>query len=388
MSISYAGDRFQQLAQGWLVATLTHSALGVGVLTAFGTLPLLLLPIGGAIAERADRGRLLLAIQLVGAVSAALVALLVLLGETQLWQIYAWSLLNGLGTLLARPAYKVLLTEVVPEGEVRSAVAVNSVGESAALTIVNGGGGLALAWLGLPVAFLLNAGSYLAAAAGLWRLPTREHASASRRYDMAHRGLWGDLLDGVQYLAGHQTILYPLLLTFATMTLAGPLAAMLPVVVLSRGGSTVDLGILGAVMSIGGVVGAAFAAARSDGENAAGRYAAMGVLAALAVGLFVLVPRPAAALGSLAAIGFVSFAQAVWNTSRIRNLADPAYQARLQAITSMAFTLGFTLGGLWAGAAIDHVGVRALLLGAVGLFLCSAATAVAARRGVAATRWS
>ena len=93
--------------------------------------------------------------------------------------------------------------------------------------------------------------------------------------------------------------------------------------------------------------------------------------------LFVLVPTPPAALG------FVSFAQAVWNTSRIRNLADPAYQARLQAITSMAFTLGFTLGGLWAGAAIDRIGVRAFLLGAAGLILCSAATAVAARRGVA-----
>src|SRR5918998_1323725 len=47
MSLSYGGDRLQQLAQGWLVATLTGSAVGVGLITALGSLPLLLMPLGG-----------------------------------------------------------------------------------------------------------------------------------------------------------------------------------------------------------------------------------------------------------------------------------------------------------------------------------------------------
>ncbi len=55
MGTSYAGDRLQQLAQGWLVATLTGSALGVGLIGALGSLPLLLLPLGGVIAEQLDR---------------------------------------------------------------------------------------------------------------------------------------------------------------------------------------------------------------------------------------------------------------------------------------------------------------------------------------------
>ncbi len=375
MNISYAGDRFQLLAQGWLVATLTHSALGVGLLTVFGTLPLLLLPLGGAIAERADRRRVLFVIQLLGATSTTLLALLVLLGSASLWHIYAWSLLNGLSTLLARPAYKVLLTELVPEDEVRSAVAVNSVGESAALAIANAGGGVALAWLGLPMAFLLNAGSYLAAAAGLWRLPGMGQGRGGSGRDLTPRQLCVDLLDGLSYLASHRAILRPLLLTFATITLAGPVVVVLPALVRARGGSLVDLGIFGAAMSIGSIAGAMFAAARSEGVNATGRYAAMGLFVTLAVGLFVVVPTVPATLGSLAVIGFITFAQAVWNTSRIRMLADPSYQARLQAITSMAFTLGFALGGLWAGVAIDQAGVSALLAGAAALALCSVAAA-------------
>ena len=152
MSVSYAGDRLQVLAQGWLVATITQSALGVGLISALGSLPLLLLPIGGAIVEQVDRRRALLLIQLAGAVVTALVAGLVLTGHFALWHIYAWSLLNGLGTLLARPAYKVMLTEAVPRDEVRSAVAINSVSETASLTLTNAAGSVMLAWLGLPVA--------------------------------------------------------------------------------------------------------------------------------------------------------------------------------------------------------------------------------------------
>jgi MFS family permease len=74
MATSYAGDRLQQLAQAWLVATLTSSALAVGGITALGSLPLLLLPLGGVVADQVDRRRLLIAGQLVGATSTAIVA--------------------------------------------------------------------------------------------------------------------------------------------------------------------------------------------------------------------------------------------------------------------------------------------------------------------------
>jgi hypothetical protein len=69
------------------------------------------------------------------------------------------------------------------------------------------------------------------------------------------------------------------------------------------------------------------------------------------------------------------FAQAIWNTSRIRELADSAYHARLQAVTSMAFTLGF-LGTLWAGVAIDRFGLVALAGGVAVLDLLSAAVGI------------
>ncbi len=376
MSLSYAGDRLQVLAQGWLVATVTQSALGVGLISALGSLPLLLLPIGGAIVEQMDRRRTLLMIQLAGAVVTALVAALVLTGHFALWHIYAWSLLNGLGTLLARPAYKVVLTEAVPRDEVRSAVTINSVSETASLTLTNAAGSVMLAWLGLPVAFLLNTVSYLVAALSLWSLPGIGHPPTKDHHRLTPRVVLADLLDGVRYLVRRPEMLHPLLLTFATIALAGPLVAVLPAIVHEGGGSIVDLGVLAAGMSLGSLGGAVLAGTRPEGSSATRLYGLMGLVAALAVALFVGLPTVIPQFVALAAIGLLAFAQAVWNTNRIRQLADPQYQARLQAITSMAFTLGFLVGALWAGAAIDRLGNKGFLLGAAVLATCSAASLV------------
>ncbi len=76
------------------------------------------------------------------------------------------------------------------------------------------------------------------------------------------------------------------------------------------------------------------------------RYAVLGLVSAAAVVVFAYLPIGLISMAPLAILGAPAFAQAVWNTSRIRELADPAYQARLQAITSMAFTLGSALGML------------------------------------------
>ncbi|MBN1579874.1 MAG: hypothetical protein JXA89_04165 [Anaerolineae bacterium] len=78
------------------------------------------------------------------------------------------------------------------------------------------------------------------------------------------------------------------------------------------------------------------------------RYAILGLASATSVALFALVPVGVALIALLAVIGACAFSQAVWNTCRIREQADPAHQARQQAITSMALTLDFSLGMLWA----------------------------------------
>jgi hypothetical protein len=161
------------------------------------------------------------------------------------------------------------------------------------------------------------------------------------------------------------------MLTFVTITTVSPAIGLLAAIVHGAGGSIVDLGLLAASTSLGAFAGAAYAGMCSAGSNPTRRYALLGLVSAAALALFASLPVGMVSILPLAALGAPAFAQAVWNTSRIRELANPAYQARLQAITSMAFTLGFSLGMLWAGIAIDHIGLVALVAGAIGLGVLS-----------------
>jgi hypothetical protein len=372
MASSYAGDRFQVLAQSWLVATLTSSALAVGWIATLGSLPLLLMPLGGVIADLVDRRRLLITWQMVGAVATAIVALLVLTDRIAVWHIYAWAVINGLIALFSRPAYKVVLTEVVPADEVRPAVATNSMTETTLLVVVNAVGSVLLGLLGLTLAFVLNTASYLIAAGSLWGLRDLSRQADDEPQAIDLKRVITDLVDGLRYLSRQPTILQPLLLTFVTILIVGPAIGLLAAIVHAEEGSIVDLGLLAAATSLGAFAGAAYAGMRSAGANPTRRYAVLGLISAAALALFALLPVGLVSAIPLAVLGAPAFAQAVWNTSRVRELADPAYQARLQAITSMAFTLGFSLGMLWAGTALDLLGMMGLVAGAAVLGLISA----------------
>jgi MFS family permease len=379
MSLSYAGNALQRLAQSWLVATLTSSALAVGGLRTVGSLPTLLLPLGGVVGDQMDRRRLLIGVQLLGAACTAILALLVLTDLATVWHIYAWAFIHGVIWLLARPTYKVMLTESVPPDEVRSATAMNSMTEAASNTVVNAVGGLLLALVGLPLAFILNAGSYLVCVGSIWGLRDLGQLPQDAGGAITVRRVVADLVGGLRYLAREPRLLHPLLLTTVTFVLTSPAYGVLAAIVYAEGGTIVNLGLLGAAVSVGLFLGAAFAGARGEGENPTRSYGLLGLVAAVALALFATMPVGLASMAPLAMIGFVAFSEAVWNTSRIRSHADPAYQGRLQAFTSMTINQGSILGSLWGGAAVDRFGRVSLLGGAIVLGLLSVGVAIAAR---------
>ena len=370
MGLSYAGDRLQELAQGWLVATLTGSALAVGGIGVLSSIPMLLMPLGGVIADQTDRRRILLAGQWAGALITGIMAILAFSGHIAVWHIYVWAFISGVVWMVIRPAYKVIVTEAVPAEEVRPAVSLNSITETTALVAMNTGGSALIGWLGLSVAFLLNSASYLAAIFCLGRLRGLGRPVDKIQGRVSVTRLFADLKDGLVYLAHHKALLYPLLLTLLGITILSPATSLLAAIVHERGGSIVQLGLLGGAASLGALSGAILAGMKSEGEPLR-TYPLFGLLVAVAVIVFVL--KPVGISGGLAlyVLGFLAFAQAVWNTSRVPHLAEPTYQARIQSVTSMAFTLGSPLGALWGGLAVDHFGLPALMVGAGVLVVIS-----------------
>jgi MFS family permease len=384
-SISYAGDALQLLAQTWLIAVLTGSALAVAGSPALASVPLLLLPLGGVIADAYDRRRLLLLVQIVGAVAAGAVALLVATHRITVWQLYVWVVFASLLRVVARPSYKVLLTEVVPAPEARSAMALSSMTETGSMVLVTGLGALFLSAAGLTAAFVANALTYVVAAWALWH--HRHLAEPRLRSTLSASVAVAELRAGFAYLRAQRAILSPLVLTFVFVLATSPLFTLLAAVVHEQGRTLVDLGILAAATSLGTFLGAAYAGVRRATGHEPLRYAQLGLLGAGALAVFALVPVGLASLAPLAVVGAIFGAETVWNASRVAELGDPVFQGRLQAITTMALGLGSALAALWAGPVLDAFGVRGLLGAAVALAVASTvfALAIAHRQPLALT---
>jgi MFS family permease len=103
-SLSLVGTWMQSITQSWLIFTLTHSGTQVGLLTAVQTLPILVLgPIGGTIADRFGKYRILFWTQSLAGVQAAVLAAITLSGHLQTWELYLMALSLGLINMVDNP---------------------------------------------------------------------------------------------------------------------------------------------------------------------------------------------------------------------------------------------------------------------------------------------
>jgi MFS family permease len=259
-----ASMAFSLLAAGlWAVAVVWQVvALGggpaalslVAALGAGGMLATTLL--GGALADRIQQRRILLATELVQGTTMALVAALSLAGAVQLWHLAAMSLVSGLAMGLYYPAYSALVPALVPEGEL---LAVNGLEGMVRPMLQNAAGpaaaGFLVAALSPGAAIAATAAASLLAAACLWVLPTtavRRDLSA----DGGATGLLTDVREGFVYMVRTPWLLATLL--FASLMLLvfiGPLEVLVPFAIKDAGGGPTQHGYVLAAFGIGGAVG-------------------------------------------------------------------------------------------------------------------------------------
>ncbi|MBO0732516.1 MAG: MFS transporter, partial [Acidimicrobiaceae bacterium] len=209
-SVSLIGTWMQSVAQSWLVFTLTRSGTAVGVVVALQTLPILLLgPLGGTIADRFGKYRILFWTQALAGVQAAVLAVLALTGSVQLWQLYLMAALLGLINMIDNPTRQTFIVEMVGRDQLPNAVTLNSVMVNVARAIGPAVAGLMIASVGAGWCFAINAGSFLFVLAGLKMIDPRLLAPAPQ----AAR-LRGQLLEGFRYV-GRTPILRDTLLMMA-----------------------------------------------------------------------------------------------------------------------------------------------------------------------------
>src|SRR5512141_1103718 len=160
---STVGTWMQKVAQSWLVFELTKSPFFLGLDDFLGQLPILLFTLlGGVIADRHDRRRLLLGSQYVQMAAAFTLAALVFWGQVRIWHILGLSCLTGFAQAFGGPAYQSLIPSLVQKKDLPNAIALNSIQFNLARVIGPLLAGIALATLGSVFCFTMNGLSFVA----------------------------------------------------------------------------------------------------------------------------------------------------------------------------------------------------------------------------------
>src|ERR1700681_4357746 len=160
---SSIGTWMQIVAQGWLIYRLSHSAFLLALDQFLGGIPIFLFSlIGGVVADRVERRKILLSSQYVQMATAAILTLLVAMDLVHVWHILCLSFVSGLAQAFGGPAYQALIPTLVEKEDMPNAIALNSIQFNMAVTIGPALAGQALARLCEKWCFGLNALSFLA----------------------------------------------------------------------------------------------------------------------------------------------------------------------------------------------------------------------------------
>ncbi len=367
---SSIGTWMQKLAQSWLVLQISGSPFLLGLDAFLGEIPIFLFSlVGGVIADRYDRRKLLVASQVVQMSCAFLLAALIGFGKVQVWHILTLSFVVGLAQAFGGPAYQALLPTLVDRKHLSNAIALNSIQFNLARIIGPVLGGLALTNLGAAWCFGLNGASFLAVIATLLVVKARFVPAPSQE------SILTGLKQGLLYIHVRPAMRPLIALAFGLTVLAMPLVTFLPVFakdVFHQGAAayTVLLATSGAGSVAGALAVAALGHTPHQGRLALGFLTALGGLtAAFAISKFL--PASCVALFLASAAMMAVFALL---TSLMQALVTDEMRGRVMSVYNVAFRGGMPIGSLVAGSLIPVfsaplvLAVNGVLIVAVGIY--------------------
>src|ERR1700734_4521491 len=248
---SSIGTWMQIVAQGWLIYRLSHSAFLLALDQFLGGIPIFLFSlIGGVVADRLERRKILLGSQWVQMSTAGLLTVLVVTGSVHVWHILCLSFISGLAQSFGGPAYMALIPTLVDREDMPNAIALNSIQFNVAVMVGPALAGQALAKLGESWCFGLNALSFLAPIIALSIINARFLPVKTTET------MFNSLKQGIQFARRQTSMEALIVLAFCMTALGMPMRTYIPVFVkdiFHRGPQT--YGNLLSLMGLGSIVG-------------------------------------------------------------------------------------------------------------------------------------
>jgi MFS family permease len=370
--VSLTGTGMQQVAQAWLVLTLTGSAVALGAVTTAQFLPVLVFSLfGGVLADRLPKRRLLLATQTAGGVQALIFAILIASGRIELWHVFVLAAALGLTSALDNPARQAFVAELVGRDDLPNAVALN-------MTLFNCGrvvgpalGGMFLIAFGFAACFYFNAASFLAVIAMLLLMrPERFYpASAPARGSMVSQ-----LRQGLSFAFHTSPVLVTLLAEVALGVFGGLTLTTVELPLVARYlldvGPT-GLGTLTAASSAGSLAASLWLAhSRRTTLRVLLTSSALCAALMLAISFSLWLP---ATLVLVTAFGFAQLVTMITANTRLQLLSPDNLRGRVISLHLLIAYGGPPLGGFLIGVAAADWGAAPAV--ALAAFCCAAGVA-------------
>ena len=349
--MSSIGTWMQIVAQGWLIYRLSHSAFLLAMDQFLAGIPIFLFSlIGGVVADRAERRKILLGSQYVQMACATILTVLVATGRIHVWHMLCLSFVSGLAQAFGGPAYSALIPSLVDREDMPNAIALNSIQFNMAVTIGPALAGQALAKLGEQWCFGLNALSFLA--------PVISLSMITARYlpEKTTESLFGSLKQGIKFVRKQGSMEALIVLAFCMTSLSMPMRTYIPVFVkdvFHRGPET--YGNLLSLMGIGSICGSLTVAAMGN-IRSKGRVA-LTTLISLGVGItgFSLSRSLPLSYAMLVLVGASMMTVFATVTSLVQLITTNEMRGRVMSVYNCAFRGGHADGKFVVGMARSYV---------------------------------
>lgn len=364
--ISLIGTWMQTVAQSWLVYRLSGSPTLLGLVNFAGQIPIFVLsPLGGYAADRWDRRTVILVTQTASMILALLLALLILTGRVQIWEVFVLSGLLGVVNSFDIPARQAFLGEMVGREDMINAIALNSTIFNGARIVGPAIAGILVARIGEGWCFFANGVSYIAVIGSLLAMKIPKFRPAPS----AHSA-WHAIREGFVYVA--ETVpVRGLLILVGVLSFAGlPYSVLMPIFadgILHAGAS--GLGVLMGIGGLGALTGALLLASRT-GLKGLTRWAVWGmVLFSFALATFSLSERMWLSGSALFVVGFAGMIQMGAANTLVQSIAPDHFRGRVMSVYAMMYMGVGPVGAMLAGLAAEQIGAPSTLLIGAGLCL-------------------
>jgi MFS family permease len=368
-AVSLSGTWMQVMAQAWVVTALSTSATVLGALNVASTLPMLLLSmIGGALADRFEKRRILIATQIGMMLLAFVFAALVFTHHIALWQIFLLAFLLGVVAAFDLPAAQAFPPELVRRDEIQKAVALMQSIFHGSRLVGPAIAGVLVARFGEGSAFLVNGLSFMAVIATLLAIDDRPRAAAG-----APRRGSGGIGAGFRYVRRERLVGSLIALTGLTTVFVFPLFAVLMAFyvrhVLNGGAHT-----MGVLMSVSGLGALAGAVALLFGSDRTVRRWLVGGALGCTVGILGLsyAVRLGPAVVFMLVLSYSVSALMGRIAQTIQHVVPNELRGRVMAVFTMAFTGLMPYAALGLSALADAVGFARMLRVCVVLYAITA----------------